>query len=52
MSNSRIRKAALAVILGGMFVGGASVAQAAGMPVHPQVPAKDLKLDADRKSVV
>ncbi len=46
MSNSRIRKAALAVILGGMFVGGASVAQAAGMPVHPQVPAKDLKLDA------
>ncbi|MDE1980580.1 MAG: c-type cytochrome, partial [Betaproteobacteria bacterium] len=46
MSNSRIRKAALAVILGGMFVGGATVASAAGMPVHPQVPAKDLKLDA------
>jgi cytochrome c len=42
MSNSRIRKAALAVILGGAFVGSAL---AAGVPVNTRVPAHDIKTD-------
>ncbi|WP_298293373.1 c-type cytochrome [Thiomonas sp.] len=46
MSNSKIRKAALAVVLGGAFACGATAVFAAGVPVNARVPSKDVKLDA------